>query len=90
MAKQKTVIVNGTEYTLQSVSPSWYFGHNDANGMTGGKRDTAKYIDGLLKNVVIAPKEVNTQGMAYFDAAEEIDTPEQLLREIESFLRGRS
>ena len=78
MAKQKTVIVNGTEYTLQSVSPSWYFGHNDANGMTGGKRDTAKYID------------VNTQGMAYFDAAEDIDTPEQLLREIESFLRGRS
>lgn len=26
MAKQKKVTVNGEEYTLQSVSPTWYFG----------------------------------------------------------------
>ena len=36
MAKQKKVTVNGEEYTLQSVSPTWYFGVNDDCGMTGG------------------------------------------------------
>lgn len=88
MAKQKTVTVNGTEYTLQSVSPTWYFDHNDKCGMTGGKRKTAEYIDGLFKNIVIAPKEVNTQGMSYFEEKEDISTPEKLMGEIESFLRG--
>ena len=29
MAKQKKVTVNGTEYTLQSVSPTWYYDTND-------------------------------------------------------------
>lgn len=33
MAKQKKVTVNGEEYTLQSVSPTWYFGVNDDCGM---------------------------------------------------------
>ena len=56
MAKQKKVTVNGEEYTLQSVSPTWYFGVNDDCGMTGGgRRDTTKYIDTMLKNVVIPP-----------------------------------
>lgn len=88
MAKQKTVVVNGEEYTLQSVSPRWYLDHNDSCGMTGGKRNTAKYMDGIFKNVVIAPKEVNTKGMDYFEEKEDISTPEKLLGEIESFLRG--
>ena len=88
MAKQKDVKVNGTDYKLQSVSPTWYFDHNDACGMTGGKRKTAEYIDGLLKNVVISPKEVSTKGMAYFEEVGDIATPEKLLTEIESFLRG--
>ena len=89
MAKQKKVTVNGMEFTLQSVSPSWYMDHNDACGMTGGKRRTADYMDGLFKNVVIAPKEVNNEGMGYFDRTEDISTPEKLLSEIESFLRER-
>ena len=88
MAKQKKVTVNGTEYTLQSVSPTWYFNHNDECGMTGGNRKTAEYIDGRFKNVVISPKEVNTQGMSYFEDTEDIATPEKLMGEIESFLRG--
>ena len=29
MAKQKKVTVNGQEFTLQSVSPTWYFQTND-------------------------------------------------------------
>lgn len=90
MARQKKVTVNGMEFTLQSVSPTWYFDHNDACGMTGSKKKTAKYLDGLFKNVVIAPKEVNNQGMKYFEEMEDISTSEKLLAEIETFLRGRS
>ena len=33
MAKQKKVTVEGQEFTLQSVSPSWYFQTNDECGM---------------------------------------------------------
>lgn len=88
MAKQKKVTVNGTEYTLQSVSPTWCFNHNDECGMTRGKRRTVNYIDGLIKNIAISPKEVSTQGISYFEEAEDISTPEKLMTEIESFLRG--
>ena len=90
MAKQKEVVVNGNKFMLQSVSPRWYFDLNDCCGMTGGKRKTAEYIDELFKNVVIDPKEVSTKGFDYFEEAEDILTPEKLLGEIESFLRGRS
>ena len=42
MARQKKVTVNGTEFTLQSVSPSWYYETNDECGNTGsGKRKSA-------------------------------------------------
>nr|WP_142411711.1 hypothetical protein [Clostridium sp. Marseille-P7770] len=90
MAKQKEVVVNGNKFMLQSVSPRWYFDLNDRCGMTGGKRKTAEYIDELFKNVVTDPKEVSTKGFDYFEEAEDILTPEKLLGEIESFLRGRS
>ena len=90
MAKQKEVVVNGNKFMLQSVSPRWYFDLNDRCGMTGGKRKTAEFIDVLFLNVVIVPKEVSTKGFDYFEEAEDILTPEKLLGEIESFLRGRS
>lgn len=90
MAKTKTVRINGTEFQLQSVSPTWYLDHNDKTGMTGSKKKTAAYMDGLFKNVVIAPKEVQNEGIGYFDAADDLSTAEELLKEIESFLRERS
>ena len=81
MAKQKKVTVNGEEYTLQSVSPTWYFGVNDDCGMTGGgRRDTTKYIDTMLKNVVISPAEVKADGISYFDEKDDIKTPEKLIK----------
>ena len=89
MAKQKKVTINDVEYTLQSVSPTWYFDINDSCGITGGKRKTAEYIDKLIRNVVISPKEISTEGMKYFDNMEDISTPEELLTAIESFLRER-
>ena len=59
MAKQKKVTVNGTEYTLQSVSPTWYYDTNDECGNTGsGKKKSAEYMDRMFKNCVIAPAEV--------------------------------
>ncbi|MTK05699.1 MAG: hypothetical protein F8N38_01235 [Hungatella sp.] len=90
MAKRKEVIINGVNYELQGVSPTWYLDLNDSCGMTGGKRRTADYMDGLFKGVVIAPKEVSTDGMKYFDEKEDIETAERLLTEIENFLRKRS
>lgn len=88
MAKQKKVSVEGQEFTLQSVSPSWYFQTNDECGMTGGRsRDTTKYLDTMFKNVVISPPEVASQGMSYFDEKEDVKTPEKLIKAIEQFLR---
>lgn len=87
MAKQKKVIVNGQEFTLQSVSPTWYFGVNDECGMTGGKKDTSKYLDTMFKNCVVSPAEVRNDGMVYFDEKEDVKTPEKLIKAIEQFLR---
>lgn len=88
MAKTKKVTVEGQEFTLQSVSPSWYFQTNDECGMTGGRsRDTNKYLDTMFRNVVIAPAEVSSQGMSYFDEKEDVKTPEKLIKAIEQFLR---
>ena len=87
MAKQKKVIVNGQEFTLQSVSPTWYFGVNDECGMTGGKKDTSKYLDTMFKNCVVSPAEVRNDGMSYFDEKEDVKTPEKLIKAIEQFLR---
>ena len=89
MARKKEVTVNGSKFTLQSISPQSYMEMNDEYGMTGGKRNTAGYIDTLFKNVVIEPKEVNNEGMEYFNKNDDIDTTEKLMKEIESFLRGR-
>lgn len=88
MAKQKEVTVEGQKFTLQSVSPTWYFQTNDECGMTGGRgRDTSKYLDTMFKNVVISPPGVATQGMAYFDDKDDVKTPEKLIKAIEHFLR---
>lgn len=89
MSRTEKVTVNGIEFTLQSVSPRFYFELNDSCGMTGSKKKTAEYIDGLFKNVVIEPKEVSTKGLGYFEEIEDIDTVEKLLAKAESFLRAR-
>lgn len=89
MAKTKTVKINGQEFTLQSVSPSWYYDFNDECGNTGGgKRKSTKYMDGMFKNCVTSPPEVKAEGMAYFDERDDLSTPEKLISAIEQFLRG--
>ena len=56
--------------------------------MTGGKRNTVKYLDTMFKNCVVTPSEIRNDGMSYFDARDDVRTPELLIKEIESFLRG--
>lgn len=88
MARRENVNVLGVDYELQSVTPQWYFETNDKCGMTGnGTRDTARYMDIMFKNVVISPANVATKGLKAFEEAEDIETPELLIREIERFLR---
>ena len=87
MARHETVKVNGKDFELQSVTPQWYFEQNDRCGMTGGSRDTARYMDIMFKNVVISPADVAKNGLKAFEDAEDIETPELLIREIERFLR---
>ena len=89
MAKTKAVTINGQKFTLQSVSPTWYYNFNDECGNTGGgKRKSVKYMDGMFRNCVVSPPEVKADGMAYFDEKEDLSTAEKLIAEIETFLRN--
>ena len=79
MAKTKEITIGEQKFTLQSVSPSWYYDFNDECGNTGsGKRKSAKYMDGMFKNCVVAP----------FDDNEDLKTAEKLIAAIEQFLRS--
>lgn len=89
MARTTVESVNGMDFTLQSVSPTWYYEQNDKYGMTGGKKRSVEYMDTMFKNVVIKPAEVAEKGMGYFDETEDLDTAEKLISRIESFLRER-
>lgn len=58
-------------------------------GNTGsGKRKSAKYMDGMFKNCVVAPAEVKAKGMEFFDDNEDLKTAEKLISAIEQFLRS--
>lgn len=88
MAKTKEVTVCGQNFTLQSVSPTWYYDFNDECGNTGnGRRHSVKYMNGMFMNCIISPAEVKAEGMKYFDEKDDIRTPEKLIAEIEQFLR---
>ena len=93
MARTKTVIVNDEEYKLQSVSFSWYSNLTDLYiSPAHGRKNTAKYADSLIKGCVVSPPEVAQNGLKYFDEADDLATPGELVRDIENFLaeRGRS
>ena len=79
MAKTKEITIGEQKFTLQSVSPSWYYDFNDECGNTG---------NGKFKNCVVAPAEVKAKGMEYFDDNEDLKTAEKLIAAIEQFLRS--
>lgn len=88
MAKTKEVEIGKQKFTLQSVSPSWYYDFNDECGNTGGKRRSTKYMDGMFRNCVISPPEIKSKGMTYFDENDDLGTAEKLIAAIEQFLRS--
>lgn len=91
MARTKTVTVNGTDYTLQSVTFSWYANLTDLYiNPSNGRKNTAKYVDSLIKGCVTAPVEVARAGLKYFDELEDLASPSELVREIEAFLNERT
>lgn len=91
MARTKTVVVNGVEYQLQSVTFTWYSNLTDLYiNPANGRKNTAKYVDALIRGCVTTPVEVAKGGLKYFDEQEDIATPGELVREIESFLAERN
>lgn len=91
MVRTKTVTVNGVNYDLQSVTFSWYSNLTDLYiNPASGRKNTAAYADKLIKGCVTAPAEVAKGGIKYFDDMDDISTPSQLVREIESFLAERN
>lgn len=81
-AKQKIVTINEKEYTLQHPGVRWYAQHVDrCTGKNG--LSTERYMDGLLKNVVVQP-----QGLKLEDFDDDMAGFEELMSEIEMFLRG--
>ena len=91
MARTKKITVNNVEYTLQSVTFTWYSNLTDLYiNPASGRKNTAKYADVLIKGCVTAPAEVAKQGLKYFDDQEDLATPGELVREIENFLGERN
>lgn len=91
MARTKTVTVGGTDYQLQSVTYSWYSNLTDLYiNPANGRKNTAKYVDALIKGCVTAPAEVAKGGLKYFDGQDDLATPSELVREIENFLAERN
>ena len=91
MARTKTVTVGGTDYQLQSVTYSWYSNLTDLYiNPANGRKNTAKYVDALIKGCVTAPAEVAKGGLKYFDEQDDLATPSELVRENENFLAERN
>lgn len=91
MARTKTVTAGGTDYQLQSVTYSWYSNLTDLYiNPANGRKNTAKYVDALIKGCVTAPAEVAKGGLKYFDEQDDLATPSELVREIENFLAERN
>jgi hypothetical protein len=91
MARTKTVNIDGVDYALQSVTFSWYTNLTDLYiNPSNGRKNTAKYADALIKGCVTAPAEVAKGGLKYFDEVEDLGTPGELVKEIETFLGERN
>lgn len=89
--RTKEITVNGVDYSLQSVNFSWYSNLTDLYiNPANGRKNTAKYADALIKGCVVFPAEVAKGGIRYFDEMDDVSTPGELVREIETFLGERN
>jgi len=76
---QKTITISGKEYILQKPPARWVFQVTDRATNKFGVLTKEKYIDELIKGVVVNPK-------VTLDDFEDIGEATQLIQEIESFL----
>lgn len=83
MARQEEKTINGYKVVLQSVSPEWYMDNLDRFGR--GK-NTKRYIDELIKNVVVSPPEIAAKGIEYFNEIDDVASAAAFMDEIETFL----
>jgi hypothetical protein len=93
MSRQKIVTIDETTYTLQSISATTYTEINDKFGIPRSSKaptNRSGYHNWLIKNCVVEPKEVQSQGASYFDSNDDdISGLYELIGEIESFLGER-
>ena len=75
--------INGIDFQFQSVSPDAYLDNFDRFGR--GK-NTKRYIDWLIRNIVVSPPEIANGGIEYFNKTEDVSTPIALSEAIETFL----
>ncbi len=88
MARREDVEVLGQSFTLQSIPPSEFYRINSLCGMADDKgKDLRRYIDMMLKSVVIDPPDIKVKGIKYFDDRDDISTPEELIQTVDRFLR---
>lgn len=83
MAKQTTVTVGKTEYTLQHPGARWYFECIDRNKGRNGHLQIASYTAELLENVVIEPR------VTMDDFDDNLGELMELTNKVESFLTTR-
>jgi len=81
--RNKTVEINGIEYTLQSIPYRDYLNAVDNNTNERGILMKASYADELLKHCVIKPK------VTIDDFDEDYLSGRELLNEVETFLGSR-
>ncbi|MGL5435875.1 MAG: hypothetical protein ACRDBO_10825 [Lachnospiraceae bacterium] len=86
MAKAGVLTVQGKKFSVQKVSPRWYYGLSDRH-LINGKRNTAAYVDELLKNTITDPAEIKVDGLEYF-GDDDLGLVDELVTEIESFLKS--
>lgn len=84
MAKTKTIDIYGLKVTLQSVSAQSYLQAIDRYGVGTNRKDTEGYQDWLLKNIVVMPRELANDGVAYF--SDDLASLLKLVTEIDRFL----
>ncbi|SMB95350.1 hypothetical protein SAMN00017405_0387 [Desulfonispora thiosulfatigenes DSM 11270] len=83
MLKQKTVKINGKEFTIQRIPFKSYMDMIDRHSNKYGILMKSPYIEELFKHCVINPK----IKMSDFD--DDFETAGKLVNEIESFLQTK-
>ena len=81
--RQKTVVIEDVEYTLQKIPFSFYLDILDRNKNSNGVLQNKGYMEDMFKHVVVSPKVNLNSFNNNFQAGSE------LVKEIENFLASK-